>query len=212
MSKSTVKLIFTSLTDKVPAKESLLVFLQPVEISDNYVSYAWKNIPNPGEGTVQSVEITNEFSGAIAVKGSEFDAFTLKKEIDLGKSLSVTNPDGGSPRFSGEASVGIDPAEVGITNDCENIDLSCKWYVNGSQMCVTNLDADSLPPGQTSTFNLKQQVFLKFGVYNEEATYSTQTFSETVEFDIPKEGTVNFEIDTDETGKLVIKEAAEVAA
>lgn len=203
-----VQLNFHCLTDKVPHNQSLLVFLQPVEVSDDYVAYAWEHIPSPGKGTNNSVEITNSFAGAVAQKDSKFHLYTDDESIKLGTALSVTNPSGGSPRFSGLADdVKITHEEVGIKNDCDNIELSCMWYVNDKKMCVTNQGDNALIPGQTSTFNLKQKVYLKFGVYKETETYSLQTFSSTFEFDIPKDGEVNFVITTDDHGALCVEKA-----
>jgi hypothetical protein len=170
----------------------VLMFLQPVTAQNNYVYSAW-NVLNPSPGSWQQVQLTTSFSGSISAFGSGVSDYTDPVGLTLGAAALITDPNDQSPAIGGLSTVPITPDEVGLDNECSSppTDLSVVWYVNGNKVVETNnTPTTTLNPGFTSTFQLKQSVWVMFGQRPQTTTtYTVQTFNQAVEITIPNGAT-----------------------
>ena len=171
----------------------VLMFLQPVEVSANYQFSAW-NVLNPGRGSSQHVDLTTSFSASNSEWGSSRGDYTDPVALPLGTAVTINDLGGQSATINtGEVHGPLTPAQVGMYNAATTppTDLSVTWYVNGNKVVETNnTDLTTLNPGFTSTFELKQSVYVMFGqAPTVTQTYLVQTFSNTVEIAIPNGAT-----------------------
>jgi hypothetical protein len=170
----------------------VLMFLQPVTPEDNYLYSAW-NVLNPSIGSNQQVQLSTSFSGSIAAYGSSVSDYTDPVGLPLGAAVLITNPNNQSPVIGGPSSALMTADQVGLDNECNSpvTDLSVIWYVNGKKVVETNnTPTTTLNPGFTSTFQLKQSVWVMFGQRPQTTTtYTVQTFGHAVEIPIPNGAT-----------------------
>lgn len=193
----------------------VLLFLQPVEPDNNYVYSAW-NVLNPSPGSHQQVHLTTSFSASIASFGSPVGDYTDPVGLTLGKSAAVINANNQSPSINGPDPDKITPDEVGLTNRTTppTVNLSVIWYVNGNKVVQTNnTEATTLNPSFTSTFQLKQAVWVMFGQRpTVTQTYVAQTFNQAVEIPIPNGAPdVYIEAYTDEKGADTFRSVSKAA-
>lgn len=188
-----------------PTSNKVLMFLRPVEASDNYLFSAW-NVLNPGPGSSQQVDLTTSFSASIAQWADSHGSYTDPVALPLGQAVTVTDLNGQSATIdTGNIYGPLTPDQVGLYNDATTppTDLSVTWWVNGNKVVETNnTAATTLNPGFTSTFQLKQSVYLMFGqAPTVTQTYTLQTFSQAVEIPVPNGATdLYIEAYTDASG------------
>lgn len=177
-----------------PTSNQILIFLQPTAALENYNFYAWQ-VLNPSIGSTQMAVLTNIFSGSIATFGDSRGNYSRPVALPLGVPLLITNPNQQSPVIGvPDPSNNQVPADaVGLENQAvtPSTDLSVKWYVNNNLVVETNNTAENtLNPGFTSTFELKQSIYCMLAQPPTiTATFTLQTFSRMTEFPVPSDAT-----------------------